>query len=406
MGAKKSKNPRLPPLRPEESVAIDNLMNFNDHVHVDNLLSKWQPLLTENMAQHVRLWFLSNQSDRSEIEHIYQSFALNAMYQENYHGLVKKIFSNSSVLQYSIDLTESLMICLKSTDQYKHWVQVNAKSRAIPQLGLEFSNESISSSIDTWLQKETYYGLMHRILITTLYGVPENNNLFPAIGIDEKYNKSFKTILDFGWIMFIVKHLPSDCQNSWRLLYSSSSHGESFQALIAAIIDQGCTIVVVKDTDGNIFGGYASQSWIMKPSFYGDSGCFLFTLLPNFNCCVASGRNDNFMYMNNGQYTFPNGLGMGGQMGYWGLWLDSEYGKGQCNVSCSTFADFSMPTKEKDFVISSLEVWCVKEKINDESDEKKRKKPTNTDYMDMKLLEMAGRPKYTDNLKSDENHPY
>ncbi|XP_050427786.1 MTOR-associated protein MEAK7-like [Adelges cooleyi] len=406
MGAKGSKGPRLPKLHTEECDAIDHLMNFNDHVHVDYLMSKWKPLLTDNMTQHIKHWFVSNKLDRSDIIHIYQSFALNEIYQENYHGLIKKIFSKSNVRQYTIDLIETLIICLKSTDEYAHWIRINAKARAIPQLSLQFSNESLSSSLDTWLQNETYYGLMHRILITTLYGVPKNHNLFPAVIINKKFNRSFKTILDFGWIMFIVKHLPVDCQKSWRLLYSSCSHGESFQALSTAIVDQGCTIFIVKDTDGNIFGGYASQPWFLKPTFYGDSACFLFTLFPNFNCCVASGHNDHFMYMNNGQYTLPNGIGMGGQMNYWGLWLDSEYGKGQCNVSCSTFTDYSMPTREKDFRIASLEVWCVKEKINDESDEEERKVPTNTDKWDMKLLEMAGRPKYTDNLKDDEENPY
>jgi hypothetical protein len=31
--------------------------------------------------------------------------------------------------------------------------------------------------------------------------------------------------------------------------------------------------------------------------------------------------------MNTKQKTMPNGLGMGGQLEYFGMWIDAEYGK-------------------------------------------------------------------------------
>lgn len=53
---------------------------------------------------------------------------------------------------------------------------------------------------------------------------------------------------------------------------------------------------------------------------------------------------------------------MGGQFNYWGLWLDSDYGKGQCSESCTTFRNYIQLGVNKNFVIRNIEVWAVGEK--------------------------------------------
>ena len=58
---------------------------------------------------------------------------------------------------------------------------------------------------------------------------------------------------------------------------------------------------------------------------------------------------------------------MGGQFDYWGLWLDSEFGQGQCCESCTTFKNYVQLSVQKDFVIRNIEVWAVGEKpVKDE----------------------------------------
>ena len=47
--------------------------------------------------------------------------------------------------------------------------------------------------------------------------------------------------------------------------------------------------------------------------------------------------NSNYQYFNLKQKTLPNGLGMGGQLDYFGLWIDSEFGLVKTSPSCSTF---------------------------------------------------------------------
>jgi hypothetical protein len=42
-------------------------------------------------------------------------------------------------------------------------------------------------------------------------------------------------------------------------------------------------------------------------------------------------------YFNIKQKTMPNGLGMGGQLEYFGFWIDSEFGLVRTAPSCTTF---------------------------------------------------------------------
>jgi TLD len=49
---------------------------------------------------------------------------------------------------------------------------------------------------------------------------------------------------------------------------------------------------------------------------------------------------------------------MGGQLGYFGLFLDSSYGQGFCSESCTTYHSPMMSTT-KEFEVSHLEVWAV-----------------------------------------------
>lgn len=53
---------------------------------------------------------------------------------------------------------------------------------------------------------------------------------------------------------------------------------------------------------------------------------------------------------------------MGGQHNYWGFWLDSEYGKGNCSESCTTFQNYTQLAANKAFTIRNVEVWAVGEK--------------------------------------------
>lgn len=78
-----------------------------------------------------------------------------------------------------------------------------------------------------------------------------------------------RSILDIPLLMFLTSQLPSGNTAPWRLLFSTNVHGESFTRLVGNCKSRGSTVLLVKDTKGHIFGGFASHSWEIKPQFQG-----------------------------------------------------------------------------------------------------------------------------------------
>lgn len=84
--------------------------------------------------------------------------------------------------------------------------------------------------------------------------------------------------------------VPSDHRAGWQLLFSSSSDGASFAALRRAVQGRPSIMLVIEDTNGHVFGGYAADAWGPHPGFYGSEACFLFSVLPEANIYAPSGR--------------------------------------------------------------------------------------------------------------------
>ncbi|XP_059849152.1 MTOR-associated protein MEAK7 isoform X2 [Hypanus sabinus] len=206
------------------------------------------------------------------------------------------------------------------------------------------------------------------------------------------------TVLDIPSVIYLKPNLPSRNQRQWKLLFSSQAHGESFSRLSTQILHKGPTLLVVKDSLGYVFGGFASCSWELKPQFQGDSRCFLFTLNPKLGIYSCTGYNEHYMYLNVGQQTMPNGLGMGGQHNYFGLWIDSNYGKGHSKAKprCTTYNSPQLSAEEH-FTIDTLEVWMVGNLPASELS--KTKSILDTDPEAQALLEMVGKTRVSDGLR-------
>ncbi|CAO3567736.1 unnamed protein product [Mortierella alpina] len=141
-----------------------------------------------------------------------------------------------------------------------------------------------------------------------------------------------------------------------RLLFSSRTSGASFSTLLQKITYNGPTLVVMKDEDGYIFGAYADQDWEQGPKFYGTDRSFLFTIRPQFRIYRPSKLNLNYQYLDSGTKTLPNGMGFGGQLRYFGLWLASDFQTGQSAAEplCSTFQSPRL-SKQQNFKLDEME---------------------------------------------------
>jgi hypothetical protein len=171
-------------------------------------------------------------------------------------------------------------------------------------------------------------------------GVPYKSSIFPLLSL-----------------LFLNFNIPNSYKDNWRPVFSIREDGESFSKFSGSIINRGPTLIIIKDDGGNIFGGFCSTSWKPGPNFVGSSDCFLFQLYPQLNVYDSTPFNTNYQYFNLKQKTMPNGLGMGGQLEYFGFWIDAEFGIVRSSPSCSTFHSPQLGVQEGR--IAELEVWGV-----------------------------------------------
>ncbi|XP_061355170.1 uncharacterized protein LOC133299700 isoform X2 [Gastrolobium bilobum] len=83
----------------------------------------------------------------------------------------------------------------------------------------------------------------------------------------------------------------------WKLLYHSAVNGLSFNTFLGNISNhEGPTVLIIKDKEGYIYGGYASQPWERHADFYGDMKCYLFQLNPKASIFRPTGANSNLQW--------------------------------------------------------------------------------------------------------------
>ncbi|KAI8432545.1 hypothetical protein MSG28_013542 [Choristoneura fumiferana] len=214
----------------------------------------------------------------------------------------------------------------------------------------------------------------------------------------------YPAFIDLAHIVWLNSHIPQQHQHKWRFLFSSHIHGESFSTMAGRIQDQGPSILIIEDNSGYIFGGYATESWEISSNFSGGEESFLFTLSPRIRCYQTTGYNDHYQYMNHHTKTLPNGLLMGGQFDFGGIWVNADpFGEGSSAESCSTYRGYKRLSKEPKFRIRSLEVWGVGEKpLTVRDSNTSVGSVLDTHKSDQKFLALTGKPTISDGLRATE----
>ncbi|XP_074487822.1 MTOR-associated protein MEAK7 [Sebastes fasciatus] len=264
------------------------------------------------------------------------------------------------------------------------------------------------SSLEDWIFRTSQVSLYLEMLVAeglnvSLSGRPAPTLLPPCRETPWKELKCL--LLDLPTLMFLAPQLPDSYNAPWRLVFSTRLHGESFTRMVTGLTKCGPTLLLVKDTKGHVFGGFASHAWEVKPQFQGDSRCILFTVFPRLRVYTATGYNQHFMYLNQNQQTMPNGLGMGGQHGYFGLWLDSDFGRGHSRArpKCTTYGSPQL-SGEEDFTLDSMEVWAVGKPPEPEEGEEGKSKKSILDVNPevQAMMEMAGKTLHSQGLREPE----
>jgi len=145
-----------------------------------------------------------------------------------------------------------------------------------------------------------------------------------------------------------------------RFLYSSANH--SPEEMTSKIFYKGPTILVVKDTQGNIFGAHASTSWIdTQGGWVGNGESFIFSISPKMAIFHSTGKDENY------QMLTSELLAMGGQSGNFGLQLGTSLESGASSGHIQTFNTIQL-TQDPEFQIEHVEVWGLGPEPNEETE--------------------------------------
>jgi len=139
-------------------------------------------------------------------------------------------------------------------------------------------------------------------------------------------------------------------KKDWKLLYSTNEHGVSINTFYRSVEDISPTLIVIKDYNGYIFGGFATQPWKIYTRYYGTGESFLFTLQPQFSFFKWKQENNFFMFSKEDCIAFGGGK-------HFALWLDSEFENGS-SADCETFGNTCLASKE-DFRCLTFECWGI-----------------------------------------------
>ncbi|XP_078396203.1 oxidation resistance protein 1a isoform X2 [Cetorhinus maximus] len=159
-------------------------------------------------------------------------------------------------------------------------------------------------------------------------------------------------LLQTDQIEKLAKNLPPRTVGyPWTLIYSTAKHGMSLKTLYRSMTGVDTPmLLVIKDSDGQLFGALASEPFKVSDCFYGTGETFLFTFYPEFKIFKWTG--DNMFFIKGDM----DSLAFGGGGGEIGLWLDGDLYHGRSH-SCKTF-DNHILSKKEDFYVQDIEIWA------------------------------------------------
>ncbi|XP_072548391.1 oxidation resistance protein 1a isoform X4 [Salminus brasiliensis] len=205
------------------------------------------------------------------------------------------------------------------------------------------------------LNSEDLRALCKRLQITTKEEVNSKHGTSITASLEPETFKPNMTepsdLLEAERIEKLAKHLPPRTIGyPWTLAFSTSKHGMSIKTLYRIMQGQDSPVLlVIKDSDGQVFGALASEPFKVSDGFYGTGETFLFSFYPEFEAYKWTG--DNMFFIKGDM----DSLAFGGGSGEFGLWLDGDLYHGRSH-SCKTFGNPMLSMKE-DFFVQDIEIW-------------------------------------------------
>jgi hypothetical protein len=163
----------------------------------------------------------------------------------------------------------------------------------------------------------------------------------------------------FAWLLAPL--LPPACQKRWALVFSSVAHGASSSTMIGRSCSRGAVLVLVRDNQGSVAAGFSDTSLVKRADFFGGYSCLLAALMPTTRVYRLTGNNEHCVWCADGFESVPNGIGFGGQVNHFGLFVESNMERGHSRFS-ATFGNapvLGAGDSVGAFELDTLEIWAV-----------------------------------------------
>ncbi|WIA39202.1 hypothetical protein OEZ86_005327 [Tetradesmus obliquus] len=175
-----------------------------------------------------------------------------------------------------------------------------------------------------------------------------------------------ESLLQPAWVWLLAPGLPPPLRQDWRLLFNSTKHGMSYSTFLGRLGQASPTLLLLRDKGGAVCGAIAHAPWQKTGTFYGDYASSIFGLLPQARIYPASGINANLQWCGVGFSQLPNGVGFGGQVGHFGLFVDATLDTGMSRP-CATYASPCLASSQV-FQVDVVEAWLLQPPEEEQQD--------------------------------------
>jgi len=221
--------------------------------------------------------------------------------------------------------------------------------------GTDSGKKKDDGDVKGWFDGHPEIGKMQKDVFDDIFDTTDDDKTdedddVPVIPTPSDFQENC-SCLDNASILFLNCNLLLEYRKNWRFLFSTLSHSRSLDEMMSKICYKGPTIIIIKDTDGNMFGAHASTSWCdTEGGWVGNGECFLFSIQPKMAIFHSTGKDENLQMLSDEL------LALGGQPGNFGLELNNDLTSGSSSGNIETFHTIQL-TNGPTFEIDHVEVW-------------------------------------------------
>jgi len=230
---------------------------------------------------------------------------------------------------------------------------------------IEYQDIKNEESIFEVFKSKEYTETVSNILnaIDNYYNDNEAYDDYPYFRIQNtcKFIPKLKTpsrILSDRQLREIHANLPYYQQfKNFKLVFSPEVHGMSMRTFYFNTKDNKCCILVIRDENQNVFGGYISDEIHCSENFYGTGECFVFTFFKSerIHCFHSTGIND--LYVRSDE----DSISLGASNNLYSIFIKGDFNSGFTG-STQTFKNPILADNTQ-FNIMEMEIWTFTDEL-------------------------------------------